>query len=700
MIQIYASFKQELPGWYRLVGSISPDDPRWPEDKRWPLTRQQEARLLVEAVERLPVERLRDQGVSLYSAAASMDATGWRTVLLAAVHPRRPETRRWALSAVLDSGFPDPECAELVVSLLRHEDPQIQLLATCLVVRMLHVNPDLAVLRDPIVARATASLNAEAGPAVGPVAPPTMEVMRRRNGIAASEIDTIDWLCVNTACWLGDPRVAAVVGTHINQWIAQSIASIRGRQPSHMSNRVLGVAAQLSPDVAAMVIDAFAPHINDRASTIQIGCCFPPTGGENSVARFLQGYGQPSMRVAEAVVLEAMRALPAADAAVRGEKLPRTDWRQFAISSIGALPQNAARREFVRREFPAHDPDNLQHRLFEVDPDLHVQTMADGGPAGWRAAGYFQRSRAPLLRRTAKAYADAVLATPLPEDIVMSISERLVRRCNMSIADVVGLIPEGALATRSQSDTFLQLIASMSPAEAQEHHAVLLHLCRHGSFDLVVAATERLSAVSPRHHSDVHRAFDRLLSEGKDGGQEQLLLHHAARLGVDTPALRRLAGRAARSHDGSAGYAVRFCGFELCEVSAPVRPCAIIASRINLSAEDLCVVFPDGIDGANASLIDKASDSTRRAMLEFAAGCDDWPGEVEARVVAATRSDEPSIRMAAYGALATRDPETSVSAWLCYGMMFDPDPRIRAMGPARAALLRSPHQHPRAPLHR
>ncbi|MCB9884292.1 MAG: hypothetical protein H6838_02305 [Planctomycetes bacterium] len=55
------------------------------------------------------------------------------------------------------------------------------------------------------------------------------------------------------------------------------------------------------------------------------------------------------------------------------------------------------------------------------------------------------------------------------------------------------------------------------------------------------------------------------------------------------------------------------------------------------------------------------------------------PTGEEAALIAATTADDPDVRLAAYRALATRDPAQHLCAWLLYEAPFDPDPRVRSL---------------------
>ena len=69
------------------------------------------------------------------------------------------------------------------------------------------------------------------------------------------------------------------------------------------------------------------------------------------------------------------------------------------------------------------------------------------------------------------------------------------------------------------------------------------------------------------------------------------------------------------------------------------------------------------------------------AMMQLAMELPDWPQQLERRVLQATTDPFPSVRHAAYSALATRDRSVSAGPGLTFEASLDPNESVQLAAP-------------------
>jgi hypothetical protein len=212
--------------------------------------------------------------------------------------------------------------------------------------------------------------------------------------------------------------------------------------------------------------------------------------------------------------------------------------------------------------------------------------------------------------------------------------------------------------------------------------AALRELCASTIPMVAVAAAVRIATLEPQGADIARETLDRL-RHVTDLEQLALVVRAALELGIEPRDWRAAAEalRTGRYHDPTvlaAALEFRFGGRPARDANAS-QLAALMLARIDLDTPTLAAILGDHTLACLPNTLQQArSPVTARAALELAKVCAAWDDKLEAAVVPRILDPDAGVRLAAYEALGSRDPEVWPCALLAHAADFDPDPAVRA----------------------
>jgi hypothetical protein len=106
---------------------------------------------------------------------------------------------------------------------------------------------------------------------------------------------------------------------------------------------------------------------------------------------------------------------------------------------------------------------------------------------------------------------------------------------------------------------------------------------------------------------------------------------------------------------------------------------AIVTAQVDTDVPTLRDILGNRAAELLSDVLQRGTPVTRTNALRIACDLDRWPPPLQEQVIAATVDNAPRIRLAAYTALKSRDPELYLCAWLVNEVVLDPDPTVRSL---------------------
>lgn len=678
VLAIHAHYGRPAPRWLLLEKAMQPGAPSWPEQHVWPLPEALEAELWIRSVDRIPDERLGDWGLVTYRCAAGLSERGWVAVADEIPRLRRVDAVVSALRALQFSDHVSSAGAPMVSNLLTHADNRVAGIAVLLAGRLLR-HDELPALRDRVLRLARKRVSA----GFAPSDLPWSELTARPRDAAPNPWTTMPgWrppadsgaALVQLACWLGDAEVAKALEPQVLEW-ARGLAEYESLRSAPPPRWLVAIGSRLSPKTASKVFPIVLPCLlppDPGPRRLPFGC-----GTESSPP--LSFLGCPDQGSFGALAFELVGSMGEKEAAAALAALADCNGDMgllpFARPALAHLPGEPSRIERVQARPGPKDFESFARVAGESVPELHVRAMEVAGELGDWSIGLLARCGEPFSPNDRRRYVAALGAVELSPVARARLVAPLVLRCELPLHEALDLLPSEASADPVVGAALSASLHAIAYRARRADRDALAELCSAENLQVALAAACALTHADPE--AEAARAFFERTAKASVGGADWLLFAAAA-LGVDTPSVRALASRDPAGGPGAAACALRWLGLGPESLPLALRTEAVALSRHDLDEASFERLFAGRIDTNNLRLLTHGSSITRCTALLAVAEMPDWRPEIESLVVAATADDDPRVRLAAYGALATRDQARCVGAWLRHARVFDPDPAVRA----------------------
>ncbi len=308
-------------------------------------------------------------------------------------------------------------------------------------------------------------------------------------------------------------------------------------------------------------------------------------------------------------------------------------------------------------------------------PELLRAAWNEGGAAPWQTIGltaHWWRTRPERLLR-------CVREGELPRDLAASA---LAAEMGLepSLAQLAAVLPRGDGEALPWPRIFVSWLERLRLGTARAEVPWLAELAKSASWPVAHAAALRARRLGEAGDGIVAHVIE---VGARDAQTAAVAARLAIECGVAPSDPARLAARL-RMQDPELAIAIeaRFAGRDILSLAAAQRLRIAAASRAELVLEQWREVLSTAAPFAIAELLgtstSNCSPTNAVPILDLVGALPEWGSDLERAILHRTLDADPSVRLAAYRALHSRDRNLWACAWLAYEAEFDADPNVRA----------------------